>query len=103
MDRADCFILLDTVQHKKNEWQNRNRIKTTQGAQWLTVPVSYQFPARIQEVRVTDSTNWRNKHWQALITNYANATYWKEHEDALRVLYEGGWERLTDVNRASIE
>ncbi|MEE3335704.1 MAG: WbqC family protein [Candidatus Latescibacterota bacterium] len=43
MDQADHFILLDSVQFKKNEWQNRNRIKTAQGAQWLTVPVSYDF------------------------------------------------------------
>ncbi len=103
MDSADCFILLDTVQYKKNEWQNRNRIKTAQGAQWLTVPVTYQFPARIEEVRVTDSANWRNKHWQALITNYAKAAFWKEHEGNVRALYDGEWERLSDVNRASIE
>ncbi|MEK7336636.1 MAG: WbqC family protein, partial [Nitrospirota bacterium] len=27
IDRADLFIVLDTVQFKKNEWQNRNRIR----------------------------------------------------------------------------
>ncbi|MED5415780.1 MAG: WbqC family protein, partial [Candidatus Latescibacterota bacterium] len=43
MAQADHFILLDSVQFKKNEWQNRNRIKTAQGAQWLTVPGSYDF------------------------------------------------------------
>jgi hypothetical protein len=43
MDQPDYFVLLDNVQYKKNEWQNRNRIKSPQGPQWLTVPV--QFPA----------------------------------------------------------
>jgi len=43
MDQADHFILLDSVQFKKNEWQNRNRIKAAQGAQWLTVPVIHDF------------------------------------------------------------
>jgi len=38
IDKADIFVLLDTVQYKKNEWQNRNKIKTAQGWQWLTVP-----------------------------------------------------------------
>nr|MBI3612487.1 WbqC family protein [Nitrospirota bacterium] len=28
IDRADVFVILDTVQFKKNEWQNRNRIRT---------------------------------------------------------------------------
>ena len=33
IDRADAFVLLDNVQFKKNEWQNRNRIKTANGPQ----------------------------------------------------------------------
>src|SRR2546422_6018488 len=44
MDRVDRFVLLDSVQYKKNEWQNRNRIRTATGWQWLTVPVHYRFP-----------------------------------------------------------
>ena len=52
IDRADVFVLLDTVQYKKNEWQNRNRIKTARGAQWLTVPVTYRYPQLICEVGV---------------------------------------------------
>src|SRR5512137_468969 len=28
MLKADVFCYLDTVQYKKNEWQNRNRIRT---------------------------------------------------------------------------
>jgi len=37
--KADVFVLLDNVQFKKNEFQNRNKIKTATGAQWLTVPL----------------------------------------------------------------
>jgi len=39
IDRSDLFVFLDTVQYKKNEFQNRNRIKNDKGWQWLTVPV----------------------------------------------------------------
>ena len=55
MDQADCFVLLDNVQYKKNEWQNRNRIKGPQGPQWLTVPVRFKFPALITEVGINGS------------------------------------------------
>ncbi len=103
MDRADCFVLLDNVQFKKNEWQNRNRIKTAQGAQWLTVPVSFRFPARIEEVEVNGSVNWRNKHLQALRTNYAKAPHWERLCEFLEGFYERDWERLVEVNRASIK
>ena len=49
---ADVFVFLDTVQFKKNEWQNRNRIKGPKGWQWITVPVSYQFPEKICEIKI---------------------------------------------------
>ena len=66
MLKADVFCYLDTVQYKKNEWQNRNRIKTAQGWQWLTVPVTYRFPQRIGEVAVDNAQHWAHKHLQAL-------------------------------------
>ena len=50
MRRADVFCYLNDVQYKKNEWQNRNRIKNAQGWQWLTVPVLYKYPQMINEV-----------------------------------------------------
>jgi len=28
IERCDTFVFLDNVQFKKNEWQNRNKIKT---------------------------------------------------------------------------
>lgn len=37
--RADLFIFYDDVQYDKHGWRNRNRIKTAQGSQWLTIPV----------------------------------------------------------------
>ena len=44
MSRADVFCYLNDVQYKKNEWQNRNRIKTAQSWRWTTVPVTgYKF------------------------------------------------------------
>ena len=54
IDRSDLFVFLDTVQYKKNEFQNRNRIKNNQGWQWLTVPVGYRFPQKIDEVLINN-------------------------------------------------
>ncbi len=106
MEIADHFILLDSVQFKKNEWQNRNRIKTAQGAQgaqWLTVPVSYNFPARIDEVDANTNVNWRHKQWQALMTNYGRASDWSQSHESLQQVVESPMEKLVDINVASIE
>ena len=75
IDKADVFVLLDTVQFKKNEWQNRNKIKTAQGWQWLTVPVMYKYPQQINEVPINNRVNWQHKHRQALVSNYRKAPY----------------------------
>ena len=76
IDRADVFVMLDTVQYKKNEWQNRNRIKTAAGPQWLTVPVTYRFPQRIDEVGVNNRERWQHRQRQALVSNYRKAPFW---------------------------
>jgi hypothetical protein len=36
---VDEFILYDEVQYTRRDWRNRNKIKTADGTQWLTVPV----------------------------------------------------------------
>ena len=36
---VDEFILYDDMQYTRSDWRNRNQIKTSQGLQWLTVPV----------------------------------------------------------------
>src|SRR3546814_12827202 len=36
---VDEFILYDDMQYTRHDWRNRNKIKTPQGLQWLTVHV----------------------------------------------------------------
>jgi hypothetical protein len=95
--------LLDTVQYKKNEFQNRNRIKTSQGWQWLTVPVTYRFPQRIHEVGVNQTVDWQRKHLEALKTNYSKAPFFDTYYASFEEFYQRSYEMLVDVNVASIE
>ena len=101
--RCDVFCLLDTVQYKKNEFRNRNRIKTAQGLQWLTVPVTYRFPQRIHEVGVNQTVDWQRKHLQALKTNYSKAPFFDTYYESFEEFYQKSYEMLVDVNVACIE
>ena len=98
MDRADVFCYLDNVQYKKNEWQNRNRIKTAQGWQWLTVPVRYKFPQKINEVRINNAVNWKKKHLQAFRTNFSKAPFFGEYFGMFEEIYLKEWEFLSEFN-----
>ena len=103
LDRSDVFCLLDTVQYKKNEFQNRNRIKTADGWQWLTVPVTYRFPQRIYEVGVNQTVDWQRKHLQALKTNYRKAPFFDTYIGKFEKFYQQPCELLAGVNVACIK
>jgi hypothetical protein len=98
IDRADVFVLLDTVQYKKNEWQNRNRIKTARGAQWLTVPVTYHYPQLICEVGVNSRERWQHRQRQALVTNYRKAPFWGHLEELFEEIFSRPWETISELN-----
>ena len=101
--RADIFCYLDCVQYKKNDWQNRNRIKTAQGWQWLTVPVRFQFPEKINEVKINRTVNWRKKHLQAMVTNYRRSPYFEQYIELFESFYSTDWESIAELNIHAIE
>ena len=103
MDRADLFCYLDNVQYKKNEWQNRNRIKTPAGPQWLTVPVTFRFPQKISEVGIDSRTNWGKKHVNALRANYARAPYFRQYIGFFEDILLRPWEGICELNIAVTE
>jgi hypothetical protein len=102
MDRCDIFVLLDNVQFKKNEYQNRNKIKTSQGWEWFTIPVKYRYPQKINEVMIENSFNWRKKHLHALETNYGKSPYFERYIDRFNRFYQQEWQSLSQVNIASV-
>ncbi len=95
---CDTFVVLDNIQFNKNGWQNRNKIKTAQGAALLTVPVHHKFQQQLNEVGIDKNQPWQKKHWRAVEINYQKASYFKEHESFFRGVYEKSWDRLNDLN-----
>jgi hypothetical protein len=101
---VDEFVLLDDVQYTKNDWRNRNRIKTAQGVAWLTIPVEHsgRFGQRIDEVHVAGD-RWRLKHWRSIVQSYGSAPFFAAYRDRLEALYAESTERLSEVNRRFLE
>lgn len=95
--RADAFVLLDTVQYRKNYFQNRARIATPAGEQWLTLPVSAPFGARIRDVTIADG-RWRRRVTATLRQGYARAPHFDLHWPALAAAIEAPGESLADVD-----
>jgi hypothetical protein len=96
---CDLFVYLDNVQFQKNGLQNRNQIKGTTGAQWLTVPVHATLSHTVGQTRIADA-RWRTKHIKSVETNYARARYASWFREELRPILEREWVVLADLNIA---
>ncbi len=103
--RCDVFVLYDDVQFEKGSWRNRNRIKTSNGSQWLTVPVllkGREFPM-IKDVSINRSVPWQKKHITSISQNYGRAPFLEMYEDALFSKLEKSWEWLVDLDLELIQ
>lgn len=87
MHWADVFVFLDDVQFTKNDWRNRNRIKTPRGVQWLTVPVRYHAQQEIRDVKVANSY-WARRHLHAISHSYARSPYFRSHVGWITKLFQ---------------
>lgn len=100
---VDEFVLYDVIQFTKNDWRNRNIIKTSQGPQWLTVPVGQDIHRRICDVTLPIDGRWQEKHWRTLVQNYRAAPHFAEVAAWLEPLYRERDATLSTLNRRFIE
>ena len=99
INTVDEFIFYDEVQYTKNDWRNRNKIKSPTGPFWLTIPVNQtSLSQTINQTTITDS-RWRKKHLETFKQFYRKAPFFKEHEEWLTALYDQCTsDNLSEVN-----
>jgi hypothetical protein len=105
MARSDAFVFLDNVQYKEREFQNRNKIRCSRGAIWLTVPVVSKGKGRqlISDVRIDNTLSWPGDHLKSMRAAYGKAGYFDAHFPFFENLYAKQWECLVHLNVAIIE
>lgn len=94
---VDLFVFHDDLQYTKQDWRNRNKIKTHRGLEWLTVPVK-KGPVwtLIDEIEIAGE-EWKQDHRNQLIQNLGRAKYF---EDALEIweICLNDWQMLSQMN-----
>lgn len=100
INSVDLFVFLDNVQFDKRGWQQRNQIKTTNGAQWLTVPVLSKGlrHQKINQVRIDSNSNYSEKHIKTIKHNYKNAPFFNVFEDELFSVIHNNSNALSESN-----
>lgn len=99
MQSVDVFVLLDSVQFSRRSWQQRNQIKTPNGAQWLSVPVQSKGKRDqlISEVEVDKSSGFAATHRRSIEMSYAKTPHFKQYVDTLVPLLDNSSPLLADL------
>jgi len=96
---VDLFIFYDDVQYTKNDWRNRNKVKTAQGICWLTIPVGHREDRLIHEVEIVDGS-WNRKHWETIKQSYSKSAYFKQYQNFFEYVYlKAKWTNLSELNQ----
>ncbi|WP_100898120.1 WbqC family protein [Nostoc flagelliforme] len=99
---CDVFVIYDSVQYVKNDFHNRNRIRSLDDWVWLTVPVQAQgFPA-IADVKIDNARLWGRKHAATIRQAYGKAPYFGDYWEDIEGLLGQQWDRLVDLQMGFI-
>jgi hypothetical protein len=89
--KADLFVFYDDVQYDKRGWRNRNRVKTRDGLQWLTIPVHSRGAQvdniPIHQIEIDWEQSWSERHLRTLQMAYSKAPYYKDYGPWLEDVY----------------
>ena len=88
INMVDEFVLYDDMQYTRRDWRNRNKIKTPNGLQWLTIPVDVKgkYFQSIKDTRVSDAS-WVQKHLLTIRHNYSKSLYFKDFFPLIEEVY----------------
>lgn len=99
---ADVFVVLDNVQFRKNYFQNRNKVKGSNGVQWIGVPVETKghMDSNICDIKIANAANpkWREKYIKTIEYGYSKHPFYSEYFPFFRKLISEEHVNLCEMN-----
>ncbi len=99
--RQQRIVLNHEERYEKQTTRNRCVIAAANGLQTLTVPVE-RGATMGRDVRISNHTNWRRVHWQALQSAYGTSPFFDYYADDLQPFFTKRWTFLYDFNQEII-
>ena len=97
---ADVYCVYDIVQYQTYDYNNRNKIKTSAGELWLSVPVESKghLEKRWCDLKITPN-GWNKKHFKSIYYEYRRSEFFDRYIGGLeKILMGRAYEYLTDLN-----
>ena len=98
---ADVYVVLDNVQYRRRYFQNRNKIRTKDGWQWLTVLLKKEDRDEllIKDAKIfLEDLKWKKKNLESIYHNYCRVRYFRYFWDEFESIYSKNYSRLLDLN-----
>jgi hypothetical protein len=93
---SDIHVILDDVKFTRGFFINRNKIKTSKGWEWLTIPIK-RANCKISELK-TANCIWRTKHLKSLEANYGSAQYFDNYIEYFKEFYSKNLENISKID-----
>ncbi|UCD54945.1 MAG: WbqC family protein [Candidatus Omnitrophota bacterium] len=106
INMADTYVVLDNVQYRRRYFQNRNKIRTADGWQWVTVPLEKETRDRllIKDARIwKENLKWKSKNLESIYHNYRKAEYFIYYWNGFESIYNRDYFYLADFNLALLK
>ena len=98
--QADTFVLFDQVQYQPRDYNNRNKIWSSHGPMWLTVPVYTKGHREktIDQIEINNTLPWGRKHWRSIWQSYHKAAHFDTYAPNIERCYQQRWSSLSNLN-----
>ena len=104
---GDIYLLLDSVQFRKQYFQHRNkiRIKSGPGWKWLIVPLVRETIDRDKSISDADvcGSSWKEEHLRSIEIAYSKAAHFADIFPALEKIYGYQGNSLSEFNTLIIK
>jgi hypothetical protein len=102
--QVDTCVILDDVQYEKGYFQNKNKIRTKDGYNWLIVALNKMaFDTKIKDVTIVQDNLWAKKWINILQQTYIKSKYGNLYLNAIADIIKGKYDKLADLNFALIK
>ena len=103
---SDSFIILDDVDivlGSASAITHRTKIQTKEGAHWLSIPLIKGESKKICDIRIDNSTLWREKHLSIINQAYRKAINFPQAFSWIEKMYSNKSEFLSVFNISILE
>jgi len=102
---CDIFVLFDDVQlpqSNKDNFETKNKIKTSNGVLELNVPILKRGDRIFIKDALIYDNGWRKKHLRSIVFAYKKAPFFNQYIGQIEKIYKTHWEKLYELNTTLI-